>query len=137
VRLSLTTHYALLATLELARESSRAVSVAEVAARNRIPETALAKVFQQLVRARLARGTRGVGGGYRLARPASHVTVLDVVRAFEPPEPPRLPVVARGGWAGARLRALFDEVDELAESTFESVSLETLADGPRLKAKAG
>jgi hypothetical protein len=46
-------------------------------------------------------------------------------------------VVARGGWAGARLRALFDEVDELAESTFESVSLETLADGPRLKAKAG
>lgn len=137
MRLSRTTHYALLAALELAREGSRTVSVAEVAARHRIPETALAKVFQQLVRARLAQGTRGVGGGYRLARPASHVTVQDVVHAFEAPEPSGGPADALAGSAGGRLRSLFAEVDELVQSTFESVTLETLAQGPRLKGKRG
>jgi Rrf2 family protein len=40
-------------------------------------------VFQQLVRAGLATGMRGVGGGYSLSRPASRITVLDVIHVFE------------------------------------------------------
>ncbi len=63
------------------------VTVAGVADRYGMPRTALAKVFQQLVRAGLALGTRGVGGGYRLARPAPQVSVLDVISAFERPRP--------------------------------------------------
>jgi Rrf2 family protein len=123
-----------LAALEMAAAAGEAVSVAQVAERNGIPGAVLAKVVQQLVRAGLAQGTRGVGGGYRLARPASHVTLLDVIRIFEAgaagPEG-RM----RDGWAGARLERLFGEVDELVQSTFESVTLETLARGPRLRAR--
>jgi Rrf2 family protein len=133
MRLTKSTHYALCAALEMAGARERPVSVAEVAERNGIPQTALAKVFQQLVRAGLAHGTRGVGGGYRLARPASRVTLLDVIRAFEAPEPPALGPRARRTWSGQRLYGLFAEVDELVGGTFESVTLETLARGPTLK----
>jgi Rrf2 family protein len=109
------------------------VTVSAVAARYRIPESALAKVFQQLVRSGLAVGTRGVGGGYRLARPATTITVLDVLEVFERRRPEGRCLLAEGAGAACirspdcRLRRLFDEVDELARCTYASVTLETLA----------
>jgi Rrf2 family protein len=84
MQLNKSTRYALYAAMEMALANDEAVTVAHVANRYGISEAALAKAFQQLVRARLSRGTRGVGGGYRLARPASAITVLDVIDAFEP-----------------------------------------------------
>ena len=48
----------------------------------------VAKVLQQLVRAGIANASRGVGGGYRLARPATEVTVQDVIELFEPSAAP-------------------------------------------------
>jgi Rrf2 family protein len=135
MKLARSTRHALAAALEMAAAGDEPVSVARVAERNGIPEAALAKVVQQLVRAGIAVGTRGVGGGYRLAKPSSHVTVLDVIRVFEPGATgPQADLP--GGWAGGRLGPLFAEVDELVRSTFESITLETLARGPRLKGAA-
>ncbi len=125
--------YALHALLEMALAGEAPVTVAGVADRYGLPRTALAKVFQQLVRAGLALGTRGVGGGYRLARPASQVSVLDVTSAFERPRPAGLCLIAERPGAGCErlptcgLRQLFDEADELVRCTFASVSLATLA----------
>lgn len=132
MKLTRSSHYALAAALEMAFAGEEPVSVAKLSERNGIPEAALAKVVQQLVRAGIAQGTRGVGGGYRLARPASQVTLRDVIRVFEPAAD-RPPGGLRDGWAGRRLAPLFDEVDELVQSTFESITLETLARGPRLR----
>jgi Rrf2 family protein len=132
MRLSRSTHYALAATLEMAAVDDEPVSVSRVAARNGIPETALAKVVQQLVRAGIAEGTRGVGGGYRLTRKPREISLLDVIRVFEPAES-RTPRELREGFAFARLGPLFAEVDEMVRSTFESITLETLARGPRLR----
>lgn len=132
MNLNKSTRYALYAAMEMAAAApGRAVTVSEVAARYRIPEGALAKVFQQLVRAGVALGTRGAGGGYRIARPPSEVTVLDVVRVFEPPRPPGHCLIGDGRGdcdlaSACRLRRLFDEVEGLARNTFASVSLETL-----------
>jgi Rrf2 family protein len=135
VKLRRSTHYALAATLEMAATEDEPVSVSRVAERNGIPETALAKVVQQLVRAGIAEGTRGVGGGYRLTRKPSRISLLDVIRVFEPAES-RTPRALRDGFAFRRLGPLFAEVDELVQSTFESITLETLARGPRLRAQA-
>jgi len=134
--------YALHAALEMALSPDEAVTVASVAERFGIPQTALAKVFQQLVRAGLALGTRGVGGGYRLARRAADICVLDVLSVFEPRQNPGRCLVAAHvdgpcrRLAGCGLRQLFDEADELLRCTFASVSLATLArrtkaDAPR------
>ena len=127
MRLNKATHYALYAALEMARQGSDAtITVAAVAARYDLPEGVLAKVFQQLARAGIAVGTRGVGGGYRLAAAPSELSVLDVIDALESPasgsdEPYGKPEPADG------LHRLFVEIDELTRVTFASTSLETLA----------
>jgi Rrf2 family protein len=126
------TRYALYAAAEMAMAGDAPVTVTEVARRYRIPGGALAKVFQQLVRAGVAVGTRGIGGGYRLARPASKITVLDVMRVFERPRTPGACVLHdRPGeqcpqTSVCNLHWLFEEVDELVRCTYESVTLETL-----------
>jgi len=43
-----------------------------------------AKLFTQMEKAGLVSSTEGISGGYRLARPAQDITVLDVVDALEP-----------------------------------------------------
>jgi Rrf2 family protein len=124
--------YALYAAAEMALAGEEPTTVSGVARKYGIPEGALAKVFQQLVRAGLATGTRGIGGGYRLARPASAITVLDVLHVFERSRAPggcllhdgpgqRCPQVS-----ACSLHWLFNEVDELTRSTYQSVTLETL-----------
>lgn len=131
--ISKSTRYALYAAAEMAMaEEGAPVTVAGVSARYGIPGGALAKVFQQLVRADLATGTRGIGGGYRLARPARKITVLDVLQVFERPHPPgRCLLHDRPGEVCARqpacgLQWLFAEVDELVRATYASVTLQTL-----------
>lgn len=127
------TRYGLYAAMELARARPEApVSVSQVASRYAIPATVLAKVFQHLVRSGIAIGTRGTRGGYSLARPASRLTVLDVIDAFEPPRPAGQCLLAGESGQGCaeqavcNLRKLFAEVDELSRCTYASVTLETL-----------
>jgi Rrf2 family protein len=48
-----------------------------------LPEDYLAKQLQVLVRAGVLHATPGPQGGFRLARPAAQITVLDVVDAIE------------------------------------------------------
>ncbi|MFV1959481.1 MAG: Rrf2 family transcriptional regulator [Planctomycetota bacterium] len=128
---SKSTRYALYAAMDMTM-AKEPVTVGEVAEHYDIPPGALAKVFQQLVRAGLARGVRGVGWGYVLVKPPSEVTVLDVISVFEPPRAEETCILEDAGngacrhLAECRLRRLFDEVSELARCTFASVTLETL-----------
>jgi Rrf2 family protein len=137
VNIGKSARYALYAALTMAEARGRLVTVGEVARRYDVPEAALAKVVQQLVRARVANGTRGVGGGYRLARRAAEVSVLDVIDLFEPRRGSSACVLAAGPGApcamppSCALHRLFAEVDEVARCTFASVTLETLAGGER------
>ncbi len=52
-----------------------------------VPAPYLVKQLQKLSQAGIVEATTGRAGGYRLARPASEITVLDVVLALEGPEP--------------------------------------------------
>ena len=135
MNLNKSARYALYAALEMAQaeRAQTPVTVAGVAARYGVSRTALAKVFQQLVRAGLASGARGVGGGYRLARPASRLSMLEVVAAFEAPRAAGHCLLADHPGAACpqpdacALRQVFDEVDELVRCTYASISLATLA----------
>lgn len=127
------TRYALYAALEMAAApAGEPVTAARVAERYRLPPTVVAKVIQRLVKAGIARGTRGVAGGYRLVRPAAEIALLEVVELFEGPRPTAgcalgdCDEAACGQFAECRLRGLFDEIDEQARATFASVSLATL-----------
>lgn len=143
MRPSKTARYALHAALEMALAEDAPVTVASVAERLGLPQTALAKVFQQLVRTGLALGTRGIGGGYRLAKPARQVSVLDVLQAFEPPHAAGRCLLVEAGSGpcprlpGCGLRQLFDEAEELLRCTFASVTLATLARRTSASRRAG
>ncbi len=79
--LSQTVEYALRVMVTLAAFPEERVAAAALAVRTRAPADYLSKVLQGLAKARLIAGRRGVGGGYRLARPAAKISVLEVIRA--------------------------------------------------------
>jgi Rrf2 family protein len=127
------TRHALYAAMEMARAGSEGqVTVTQVAERHGISVSVLAKIFQQLVREGIAASARGVRGGYRLARAASKITVLDVIDAFEERRPAGGCLLSEEREASCadltlcHLRRLVDEVDEMARCTYASVTLETL-----------
>ncbi len=76
--------YAVRAAVELALADAQ-VKADVVAARRGIPPAFLDKILQQLGRAGLVTSQRGPDGGHRLARPASEITVADVLRAADGP----------------------------------------------------
>lgn len=86
MRLSTKGRYAVMAMADLARNGrDRAVSLAEIAARQEISLSYLEQLFARLRRAGLVRSVRGPGGGYRLAAAASEIVVSDIVLAVDEP----------------------------------------------------
>ena len=80
------TDYALLALSFLASEGlGRLVGPREIARRYEIPAELLAKVMQTLAKNQLVASVPGPTGGYRLDRPASGISVGDVVEAVDGP----------------------------------------------------
>lgn len=123
------TRLALLAAVELARAGDGLVSAADVARRHGASPHHVAKVLQRLARAGVATAVRGVGGGYRLARPAKDVTLQEVAELFEGRT--RRPAAPRGagpgGDAAARVAGVFAELEDQAFFTLQSIRLATLA----------
>ncbi|MEP6967155.1 MAG: Rrf2 family transcriptional regulator [Pseudomonadota bacterium] len=86
MQLSTRGRYAVMAMTELAgREGARAVSLASIAERQQISRPYLEQLFARLRRRGLVSSVRGPGGGYRLARPASELSVAEVVIAVDEP----------------------------------------------------
>ena len=75
--------YAVVGMAELARSGEGPVPISAVAERREIPVQFLEQLFSTLRRAGLLISQRGVNGGFRLARPAEQITVLEVVQALD------------------------------------------------------
>ncbi len=81
--------YALRALMELAvRQGQGPVSISRLAARQAIPPKFLELILGQLRQGEFVRSRRGRHGGYELARPASELTVGDVIRFVDGPVGP-------------------------------------------------
>jgi len=79
--------YGLIALKHLATlaPSHTSASAKEIAERYRIPLPLLSKVLQVLGRKGLLVSVQGTNGGYRLAKDARRITVLEVVRTIDGP----------------------------------------------------
>jgi Rrf2 family transcriptional regulator, cysteine metabolism repressor len=75
--------YAVLGMAELARSGDAPVPISTVAERRGIPVQFLEQLFSTLRRAGLLTSQRGVKGGFRLARAADEISVLEVVQALD------------------------------------------------------
>lgn len=76
--------YALRATVYLAAQHGKPCVNHEIAAAMQVPAGYLAKVMQNLRRAGIVTSQRGLKGGFELSRPATEITILDVVNAVDP-----------------------------------------------------
>lgn len=78
--------YAVRAMVYLAQLGpERRASTSQIAQEKQIPPSFLAKIVSQLSVAGLLQTSRGARGGVSLARPASEISVLDVVEAIDGP----------------------------------------------------
>ncbi|MFB4320206.1 Rrf2 family transcriptional regulator [Actinomadura sp. 21ATH] len=67
-------------------ETDEPVPTGTLAKSYELPPAYLNKQLQALVRAGIASSTAGRNGGFRLARPLTEITMMDVVAAIEGPE---------------------------------------------------
>jgi Rrf2 family protein len=120
--------YALRALVYLARhEGGEFVRVEAIAGAP--SESFLRKSLKPLVSAGVLRSSKGPRGGYRLARPARSITLLEVVEAVEGPVRGEAPVVGSRGHArlDAKLQEVCEGVAELVRRRLGKVSVADVA----------
>ena len=82
--------YAIRCVLHLSREPETVTSVEEISRAMFVPKTFLAKILQSLMKAGIVSSTRGVKGGFRLAKRPKDINLLDVIEAIQGPSAPNL-----------------------------------------------
>lgn len=139
MRLSTKGRYAVMAMTDLAGrqgadDSVRAVSLAEIAARQQISLSYLEQLFARLRRKGLVRSVRGPGGGYRLAQSASETNIADIVLAVD--EPLRATRCGKPAGRGCMVGGerclthdLWDEMGRQLQAYLASVSLADVLSG--------
>lgn len=89
MRLTNRSEYALLALVYLGRcDASEYVTVEKIAASQEIPPKFLEQILLTLKRARFLQSAKGYGGGYRLAKPVSKISIAEIIRLFDGPLAP-------------------------------------------------
>lgn len=84
MRITTWAEYAVICALHLARRASEGpVAGRELAQREKLPADYVEQILLRLRRADIVASTRGAHGGYALARPASEITVREVIAAAE------------------------------------------------------
>jgi Rrf2 family protein len=79
------TDYAVRTVLFLAKEHHRMANVTEISHAMHIPKSFLAKILQRLVAEGIVKSTRGVKGGFQLAKKASDISLLTIMEAIQGP----------------------------------------------------
>jgi Rrf2 family transcriptional regulator, cysteine metabolism repressor len=92
MKVSRTIAYAIHATLKLAGgERGVPIPCSQLAGDGKMPERFLLQILRSLVTHGLLSSTRGVDGGYCLARPPEQISLRDIVESFDNPLTPSVP----------------------------------------------
>jgi len=122
--------YALHAALAIAEmgQEGRIVRAGEVAQALGIPANYLAKILQSLARNGVLVSERGRNGGFRLARPASEIRLIDVVEGFDDLGRERQCLLGRGTCSDAGGCPAHKEWKQASAPAFRFFETRTLAD---------
>jgi Rrf2 family iron-sulfur cluster assembly transcriptional regulator len=141
VRLDLTkrSDYAIRAMLALTSAGGGLMSSRKIAEEMKIPPRFLPQIMGDLTRAGLVEAHPGRAGGYRLARPASTVTLLTVIEAVEG-DPHRQICVMRGTPCGVDgecgVHGVFYAAESAILEKLRSATLQGIIDDYRAKQAA-
>ena len=130
---SQTVEYALRAVVCLADRAPSACTTEEIAVATKVPKPYLSKVLQALVRHKIARSQRGIGGGITLIKTPDQLTLFEIVNAIEPIA--RIETCPLGLKShGKQLCPLHKRLDEAAavvQKSFEETTLSDLLSAPK------
>lgn len=128
MKLSLCSEYALLCLIHLARFSHEAPTLESISAACHIPTEMLKETLSVMKKARYVKTIRGI----QLAKPASRINVLEIIRLFDGALAPLEPVSAKGYEVAPmesepKLNGLFSQVQEQIIGQLESITIADLA----------
>ena len=115
--------------LALAEANGASISAREAAERLGVSPSYLAKIMQKLAAGGLMTPTRGLGGGYALARPAEKISCLEVLTLLEGDLPRRecffAKAVCRTGTCA--LRTFCADTEKRLRSALETTTIAAVA----------
>lgn len=114
----------------LAADPRRLYCTQDLAARTHVGAPTVAKLLKLLTRAGLVESLRGAHGGYRLSRPASEITVAQIIAAIGGPIGLTECAVHKGDCAvesSCGVRANWRLINQTVRMALESVTLAEMA----------
>lgn len=133
MRVSAKSDYALRALIEIASSpKGAAITAEEIGHLQDIPHGFLQAILADMRRSGVVISQRGQAGGWRLARPATDVTVADVIRSVEGPLVSVYglrPEAVTYNQSASMLQHVWIAARSSLREVFESVTIQDLADG--------
>ena len=121
-------YYAVAAMVQIAaNQSKEPLSAKAICESVSLPLSFLQQLLRELTTAGLVESTRGMHGGFKLARPANRITLFDIVDAVkgglksEPVE-----VVGLSNGATKAVQRAFDAIDASIRKEFGAITLSSL-----------
>jgi Rrf2 family protein len=130
MKLTRASSYALHAVAYMAvQKQNRPVASHHIAKARGIPERFLLKVLKPLVSARVLHSIKGPNGGYRLARSASDISLLEVLEAVDGPISGQAPLsqVNGEGALDRKLEAICNQSAQQLRKQLQKVRMSELA----------
>ena len=129
MRLTRGSDYGLRGMLYMARQPLGQVClVSQVAAAEELPESYLAKIFQDLARSRLLISHRGAKGGFSLVDDPQEINLLQIIEAVEGPIALAPCLDIREGCDRVNLCEIYDALDSAQAQMISVLEGTTLAD---------
>lgn len=130
MKVSKKAYYGLRAAIALA-QSEKALSIHALAEAEHLPEDYLEKILQALRKAGLVEATKGVTGGYALARSAKEMSTWDILRVldgpiemFNPPVKGSLPCLQV---SHCQTNQVWRTLEEKIEETLSGITLDQVS----------
>jgi len=134
MKLTRASSYALHALAYMAQQKQQDKPTAShhIAAARNIPERFLLKVLKPLVSARVLMSIKGPNGGYRLAKPAEKITMLEILEAVDGPIRGMAPFSEEGnGPLNHKLETICKDAATATRKQLEKVTVSELAGGKK------
>jgi Rrf2 family protein len=133
MKLTRASSYALHAVAFMAaQKNDKPIASHKIAEARGIPERFLLKVLKPLVSARVLLSIKGPNGGYRLARPASDISMLEILEAVDGPIRGHAPLTEENdGPLNHKLEAICKESADQIRKYLEKVKIPQLLSGKK------
>lgn len=138
LRVTRLTDYATVVLTVLAARPDAVLSAPELAERAGLEAPTVAKVLKPLAAAGLVEGFRGANGGYRLARPAGAISLVEIVEAMEGPLGMTECSIASGQCGiehSCGVRANWRRINDVVAEALGNVSLAQMLEPPQHPAR--